>query len=111
MLPQYGRAQVLHNISCVKLERIQRCFTKCVRSLQNLSYEERLWRLIVPLLGYRRSFLLDCFICKLIHNLTDMLLLEVGLQLSTGRTRASGLKLLVPIKAILYFIYNSFIFK
>ena len=50
--------------SCVKLERIQRRFTKRVRGLHNLSYEERLSRLKIPLLSCRRSFLLGCLIFK-----------------------------------------------
>ena len=96
--------------SCVKLERIQRRFTKRVRGLHNLSYEERLSHLKIPLLSCRRSFLLGCLIYKLIHNLIDMPLIEAGLQLSTSRTRASGLKLVVPRPFCTSF-HNSFIFR
>ena len=96
--------------SFVKLEHIQRRFTKRVRGLHNLSYEERLSRLKIPLLSCRRSFLLGCLIYKLIHNLIDMPLIEAGLQLSTSRTRASGLKLVVPRPFCTSF-HNSFIFR
>ena len=81
--------------SYVKLEHIQRRFTKHVRSLHNLFYEERLLRLKIPLLSYRCYYLLGCFMFKLIHSLIDMPLLEAGLQLSTSCTRASGLQLVV----------------
>ena len=96
--------------SWVKLERIQRRFIKRIRGLHNLLYEERLSRLKIPLLSCRRSFLLGCLIYKLIHNLIDMPLIEAGLQLSTSRTRASGLKLVVP-RPFCSLFHNSFIFR
>ena len=95
--------------SCVKLERIQRRFTKRVRGLHNLSYEERLSSLKIPLLSCRRSFLLRCLIYKLIHNLIDMPLIEAGLQLSTSCTRASGLNLLFLGHFALYFMILLFL--
>ena len=65
--------------SCVKLEHIQRRFTKRVQGLHNLLCKERLSCLKIPLLSCRRSFLLGCLIYKLIHNLIDMPLIEAGL--------------------------------
>ena len=78
--------------------------------MHNFSYEERLSRLKIPLLNCGRSFLLGWRIHNLIYNLIDMPLIEAGLQLSTNRTRASGLKLVVP-KPFCTLFHDSFIFR
>ena len=78
--------------------------------MDNMKQIRRLSRLKIPLLSRRRSFLLRCLIYKLIHNLIDMPLIEAGLQLSTSRTCASGLKLVVP-RPFCTLFHDSFIFR
>ncbi len=93
-----------------QLERVQRRFTKRIRGLYSVSYEGRLSQLQLPSLKLRRNFLLGCLIFKLVHNLVSIPLQEVGLHLSTNRTRAGGYKLFVPRPFCSNF-HNSFIFQ
>jgi len=89
---------------------VQRRFTKRVRGLFNFSYPERLRRLHLPTLKIRRTFLTACLTYKLIHRLMCTSLEEVGLHLSTNRTRAGGVKLVVPRPNCTLF-HNSFVFQ
>ena len=63
------------------LERVQLRFTKHIAGLGRLSYTDRLHRLSLLSLKSRRTFLIACFVYKLVHNLIDISLHEFGLCL------------------------------
>ena len=92
------------------LERVQRRFTKRIARLGPLSYTDRLQRLSLSSLKSRRTFLIACFVCKLVHNLIDIPLREFGLCMSSNNTHTSGLKLAVP-RSLGTLFHNSFVFQ
>ena len=92
------------------LERIQWHFIKRIAGLGRLSYTDRLQRLSLPSLKSRRTFLIACFVYKLLHNLIDIPLHEFGLCMSNTNIRINCLKLTVP-RPLCTFFHNSFVFQ
>ena len=92
------------------LERVQRRFTQRIAGLGCLSYTDRLLRLSLPSRKSRHTFLIACFVYKLVYNLIDMSLHEFGLCMSNTNTRTNGLKLTVPRPLCILF-HNSFVFQ
>ena len=119
LLKSYGRPILEYGVqlwsppdmgSSDLLERVQRRFTRRIAGLGRLSYTDRLKRLSLPSLKSRRSFLIACFVYKLVHNLIDMPLHEFGLCMSNTNTRTSGLKLTIP-RPLCTLFHNSFVFQ
>ena len=75
------------------VERIQRSFTKRLRGMKDLSYEERLNELGAPTLIYRRLCADLVFIFKCLHGMVDINAADIGLSLNNSNTRGCGSKL------------------
>ena len=76
------------------LEKIQRHFTKQILGMKNLTYHERLTRIKLPSLEYRRfrGDLIETY--KILHSLYDPLTTRSLLTVdSQSKTRTNGLKL------------------
>ena len=76
------------------LEKIQKHFTKYMYGMKKLSYHERLTRLKLPSLEYRRfrGDLIETY--KILHNLYDPITTKSLLTIdSQTKTRSNGLKL------------------
>jgi hypothetical protein len=65
-----------------RVERVQRLFTKRIRSVSHLTYDERLVKLGIQRLESRRLFLDVLFLAKLKFNLLHLSLDDFGLLLS-----------------------------
>ena len=77
----------------MKLERIQARFTKIIPKYRHLPYPERLRRLGIPSLEYRRlrADLIEVY--KVLHNLTNINPLSILPPTHTTSTRGHSLKL------------------
>ena len=79
-----------------KIEKIQRRFTKNISSLSNLPYEERLRKLKLPSLEYRRSRADMIQTYKILHRIDDINPELIFQRDLSSRTRGHSLKLLKP---------------
>ena len=79
-----------------RLELVQRRFTKYVTGFFHLSYRERLARLNLDSLEFRRNLLVVCFVHKLLHGMFSVSPASVGLNLCHNNTRSANIKLTVP---------------
>ena len=80
---------------CEQLEAIQRKFTRRLFGRNAPVYEQRLNLLNMPSLFSRRDNADLTFAFKLIHNIIDLDKSAVGIELSQGITRSSGIDLRV----------------
>ena len=84
-------------VGCInKIEPVQRCFTKHIKALSNLSYDEHLFELDNERLELRRlrADLQMCY--KIFHNFVDIHHADFFTPNSVIQTRGNSLKLLVP---------------
>ncbi len=83
-----------------KIESVQRWFTKRIKGLSHLTYDERLSELNNERLELRhlRADLLMCF--KIVHNTVDLALKDFFTFNNLSITRGNSLKLNVPISRI-----------
>ena len=81
--------QPYHRAQINQLEKVQRRATKLIPTLRNLSYPDRLKRLNLPTLAYRRlrGDMIEVF--KITHNIYDQRATS-GLLLRTPHTRTRG---------------------
>jgi ribonuclease P/MRP protein subunit RPP40 len=75
------------------LERVQRRYTKRVRGLTHLPYDQRLQLLRLETLAQRRTVSDMVLTYKSLRGLTSVLPAALGLQVSSAPTRSCGLKL------------------
>ena len=79
------------------IEKVQQHFTKTIKGYYNMSYPDRLKKLDLPSLEYRRlrGDLIEVF--KVLHNKYDPLTTDTLFQLNTySKTRSNGFKLYKP---------------
>lgn len=83
-----------------KIESVQRWFTKRIRSISKLSYDDRLLKLGNERLELRRirADLLMCY--KIIHKFVDIPQDDFFLLSNLTKTRGNSLKLVVPISRV-----------
>lgn len=77
----------------ILLERVQRRYTKRVRGMTNLPYDQRLQLLHLETLAQRRTVSDMVLTYKSLRGLTPVLPATLGLQVSSAPTRSCGLKL------------------
>ena len=80
-----------------RIESVQRQFTKKITGLRSLKYEDRLKKLKLPSLVYRRKRgdMIECY--KLTHHIHDPLTTKSLFQLDTdSNTRTNSYKLKKP---------------
>ena len=80
-----------------RIERVQRHFTKRITGLRSLEYPDRLRKLNLPSLVYRRKRgdMIECY--KLTHHIHDPLITKSLFQLDTdSNTRTNSYKLKKP---------------
>ena len=75
------------------LEDIQRFFTKCIIACSHLSYEDRLRKLKLPSLSYRRlrGDMIEVF--KITHEIYDPVSTKSLFEFAVGSTRTNGFKI------------------
>ena len=81
----------------VRLEKIQKHFTKHIIGMKGLNYQERLTKLKLPSLEFRRlrGDFIEAF--KILNNIYDPLTTKSLLKIDTNsRTRNNSLKLFKP---------------
>jgi hypothetical protein len=78
-----------------KLEKVQRRATKCVKSLSNLTYVDRLKKLKLPTLEYRRNRGDIIQVYKIFHGI-DNLNPDIFFQRNTTNLRGHSFKLFKP---------------
>lgn len=75
------------------LEHVQRKFTKYIRGIEHLSYEDRLRSLSALSLEHRRSCVDMTTVFKCLHGRMDCTPSDLGLSVSTSNTRGKGIRL------------------
>ena len=78
------------------IEDVQRYFTKRIIGLSNMSYEDRLSKLKLPSLGYRRLRGDMIHVFKITHNIYDPVTTKSLFKLATdtdSKTRTNGFKI------------------
>ena len=88
------------------IENVQRRITKILPELSNLSYEERLQRLSLSTLMYRRNRMDMIQVFKIVQNIDDISMNGL-FEFSDTQTRGNSMKLKKP-RALKTFRMNSF---
>ena len=87
---EYGCQVRQNSCRCYKLERIQRRFTKCMPTLNTLSYEDRLNELRLPSLHNSREFVNIIFLHKLFKGQLKIQLTVLLIRKVSSCTRSNS---------------------
>jgi hypothetical protein len=95
----------------VRVERVQRLFTRFVAGFQLLSYKQRCDVLHLDTISNRVKKLKLIMLYKIVHGMTNIDLSLLNLSVTVSRTRANGIRLTLPAprtnKMLHSFSYSS----
>ena len=92
-LSAHHHAETLVCRETLRLNRVQRSFTKRLFGMCNISYSDRLTALACTTLSAVWMKVAMLLVFKILHGLIDVDPVAVGLKLRQGRTRGSGVLL------------------
>jgi hypothetical protein len=95
--------------ACCRVERVQRVFTKLIAGFKFISYERRLFLLHMHAVSTRVKMSKIILLYKIIHGLIDIDLRLLNLSINTNNTRASGLRLVLPVPLFVFIYCCTFV--